>query len=139
MAIKNGKRVCIVEIMPVGVLRHNLKNVWLAELDSKGYCRGNIYLRTNKTIAHALKTPTFKDYSISQGMLRDLDEKGTLTDKLDFENNRNRTRKVGMFIIFSTKNGATDYLMTNWLSEKLVGQKNVLAAARAITNIRLWM
>lgn len=139
MKINNGKRVCIVEIMPVGLMKHNLKNVWIAELDSEGYCRGNIYLRTNKKIAHSLHTPTFKDYFITQSMLRDLDENGTLTDQLDFNNNRNRTRKVGIFLVFKTAKGAIDYLVTNWLAEKLVGQKNVLAAAKAITNVRLWM
>ena len=139
MKINNGKRVCIVEIMPVGLMKHNLKNVWIAELDSEGYCRGNIYLRTNKTIAHALKTPTFKDYSISRDMLRELEENGTFTDHLDFDNNHRRAKKVGIFLVFKNAKGAIDYLVTNWLSEKLVGQKNVLAAARAITNVRLWM
>ena len=139
MKIKNGKRVCIVEIMPVGMRNHNLKNVWQAELDSTGYSRGNIYLRTNKTIAHALKTPTFKDYAISQGMLLDLEENGTFRDQLDFDNNQNRTKKVGIFLVFATKKGAIDYLVTDWLAEKLVGQRNVLAAAKAITDVRLWM
>lgn len=139
MRINNGKRVCIVEIMPVGLMKHNLKNVWIAELYSTGYGHGVIHLRTNKTIAHALNKPTFKDYSISRGMLRELEENGTFTDHFDFDNNNNRKKKVGIFLVFKTAKGAIDYLVANWLAEKLVGQKNVLAAAEAITNVRLWM
>lgn len=139
MAIKNGKRVCIVEIMPVGMNRHNLKNVWLAELDKSDFGHGNIYLRTNKTISHALKTPTFKDFFLTVNMLCELGKKGKVCDQTDFNINRIRTKKVGIFLVFKTAKGAIDYLVTNWLAEKLVGTKNVLAAAKAITNVRLWM